>query len=92
MMKELYEQMQEHTKIMSQRSGLSEEKLIADSENPANFTPEQWRKMQESRIQLAKAGEDLVKLLQVEEKPSPESIKPKAEKKKGPKKSKWMRS
>ncbi len=92
MMKELYGHMQEHTKIMSQRSGLSEEKLIADSENPANFTPEQWRNMQESRMELAKAGEDLVKLLHTQEKPSPESIKPKAEKKKGPKKSKWMRS
>ena len=105
MMKELYEYMKNHTKIMCEKAGISEEQLIADSENPANFTPEQWQKMQESKKELAKAGEDLVKLLQVqkaavpeEKAPSPEkmmsktSSEKKDHKKKKAKKSQWMRS
>lgn len=105
MMHELYEHMKRHTKFMCEKAGISEEQLMARSENPANFTPEQWKKMQESKKELAHAGEDLIKLLQ-SSKPeggkgkaeTPESLmskKPsrkKESKKKTTKKSNWMRS
>lgn len=105
MMKELHQHMKEHTKIMCKKSGISEEQLMANAENPANFTPDQWKKMQESKEQLAREGEELVKILHEQksasdaEKPeSPESLMSKGpHKKQGPKpkkskKSDWMRS
>jgi len=105
MINELYKYMKGYTKIMCQRSGISEEQLIAKSENPANFTPQQWKQMQESKNILAKAGEDLVKLLQIqksamkEEKTiTPEALiqksasEKKERKKKKGRKSRWMRA
>ena len=105
MIKELYKYMKGHTKMMSQRSGLTEEQLKTRSENPANFTPQQWKNMQESKKILAKAGEDLVKLLQIQKtamkegkagtpeammsKTSPEK---KERKKSRARKSRWMRA
>ncbi len=105
MMSELYQHMRNHTKSMSERSGVSEEEMAANAENPANFTPEQWQSMQESRQKLAQSGQELVKLLRPKESPSgeensisPESLmsKPtpdkKEPKKKKSKRSDWMRS
>lgn len=104
MMKELYQHMTEHTKIMCDKAGLTEEELIANAENPANFTLEQWQEMQESKQRLAQAGDDLVKLLQPQKSksteetaPSPESMiktssEKKDQKKRKAKKSQWMRS
>lgn len=105
MMKELHQHMRDHTKIMCKKSGITEEELMANAENPANFTPEQWKKMQESKEKLAKEGEDLIKILHAEKSAneeeklqSPESlISKESHKKKDPKikktkKSDWMRS
>ncbi len=101
MMKELHEHMKDHIKIMCKKSGISEEQLIANAENPANFTPEQWKRIQESKEKLAQEGEELVKLIhaQKEEKlESPESLlskapqKKKSSKIKKAKRSDWMRS
>ena len=97
MMKELHEQMKNHTKTLCEVTGLSEEKLLADSENPALFTPDQWRKMQEDKERLAKAGRDLVSAVQETEEKHPGSTKaPKAaspiRKKRGVKKQGWIRS
>lgn len=102
MMKELAKHMTAHMKIMSERAGISEEQMLANSENPANFTPEQWKKMQESKKKLAAAGKELVNIL-AEKTPSKkgatdtESVstkasEKKAHKKKSIKKSHWMRS
>ena len=46
MMKEMFDQMNVDSKQISERSGLTEEQLLAFAENPANFAPEQWREMQ----------------------------------------------
>jgi hypothetical protein len=105
MIKELYQHMRNHTKIMCDKAGITQEQFFANSENAANFSPDQWRKVQEAKQQLAKAGDDLVKLLQVQKAadpegkaPSPESIMSKTasekkdHKKKKAKKSQWMRS
>lgn len=103
MMRELYECMKAHTQLMCKQAGISEEQLIANSENPSNFTPEQWRNMQESKERLANAGKELVKIYQTQKTlekalPNPESLmsKPSPEKKekkgKKTKKSDWMRS
>lgn len=93
MMNELYAYMKEHTKRMCEREGISEEQLIANSENPANFSPEQWTKMQETRQKLAQSGQQLVQLIQKH----PQSQRPNPHDKKEPKKrkgkkSQWLRS
>jgi hypothetical protein len=99
MMKDLHKYMTYHTKIMSERAGVTEEEWIADSENPSNFTPEQWSKMQESKRELAQAADELVKQLHKQKSVSkPESpVKmisktTQESKKKKTKKSHWMKS
>lgn len=95
MMNELFEHMQNHTKILCEKTGVTEEELMAKSEDPANFTPEQWRMMQEDKAKLAQSGKQLAELLQKPgaqtkaDIPSPEKKEKKAKK---PKKSHWMRS
>lgn len=101
MMKELHEHMKEHLKIMCKKSGVSEEQLIAHAENPANFTPDQWKKIQASKELLAQEGEKLVKLIHTqksEKLESPETLhskephKKKSVKIKRTKRSDWLRS
>lgn len=89
MMAEMYAKVMEDTKKISERSGMSEEQLLAFAENPANFSPEQWQKIQESRDQIYKAGQNLAKTIQSQGAP----LSQKEEKKgKKSKKSQWMRS
>jgi hypothetical protein len=95
MMNELYKYMKNHTKMVCEKAGITEEQLLASSENPANFTPEQWARMQETKEQLTQSGRQIIQLIQ-KDKSAPEEQPPSAEKKeqkkrKG-KKSQWMRS
>src|ERR1700722_366567 len=45
MMTELYQQMMAETKKIAEKSGFSEEQLMAYAENPANFSAEQWKQI-----------------------------------------------
>jgi hypothetical protein len=93
MMSEMYNQMMSETKRITQRSGLSEEQLLAYAENPANFSPEQWRQIQDSKQRISEAGQDLTKIIQDLTKGMPTPSSEKEEKKgKKSKKSRWMRS
>lgn len=100
MMTELYQKMVEETKRVCERSGLSEEQLLAIAENPKNFTPDQWRLIEECKEKIVVAGENLKKTLQpmIEEGGGTKPAAPSPEGKKGASsirrqgKSKWMRS
>jgi hypothetical protein len=97
MMAEMYNQMMLETKKITERSGLSEEQLLAYAENPANFTSEQWQQIQESKSKISEAGQDLTKVLKDLNKGVPFPGTPSKEEKKGAggkksKKSQWMRS
>ena len=98
MMLALSEQMKAHTKYASEKAGVSEEQLAMTSENPANFTPQQWRLMQECKKKLSKMGSELAQVLHKDKKTSelPASKSTTSHKKKGKvkkmKKSQWMRS
>jgi hypothetical protein len=93
MMADMYNQMMAETKKITERSGFSEEQLLAYAENPSNFTPEQWRQIEESKQKISEAGTDLSKALQELTKGAPPSPGAKDEKKgKKSKKSQWMRS
>jgi len=89
MMRELFSHMQKQTKIVCEKTGITEQQLMANSENPANFTPEQWRSMQEAKGRLAKAGAELSQVIHEKEPvkqealPSgPASVRPPESKKK----------
>jgi hypothetical protein len=94
MMSEMYKQLMQETQQITQRSGLSEDQLVAFADNPSNFTPEQWAQIQESKQKIFEAGQDLTHVIQELSKAPPSSKKD--EKKGGPgkksKKSGWMKS
>ncbi len=95
MMNELYKHLRDHTKMMCEKSGITEQQLIEKSENPANFPPDLWREMQENKAKLAQSGQQLIQLLQPEEKQTLEKKNQASKKttgKKKAKKSQWMRS
>ncbi|MDR2539457.1 MAG: hypothetical protein LBC45_02425 [Chlamydiales bacterium] len=64
MLMEIYQNMIKDTKLICETSEMTEEQLIAFAENPANFSPEQWLSIQESREKIFHAGEDLAKALE----------------------------
>jgi len=101
MMAELHTQMTSASQKIVERSGMTEEQLIAYSENPVNFSKEQWESIQASREQVARAGHDLAKTVesssgkgappsQPGSKGKPGGAKRSTERK--GKKSQWMRS
>jgi hypothetical protein len=92
MMAEMYTRMMEDTKKICERSGMSEEQLLSFAENPSNFSPEQWQKIQESRDKIYKAGQNLARTIQDKGAGSKPQKEEQKEKSKKPKKSQWMRS
>ncbi|MBS0605019.1 MAG: hypothetical protein JSS60_08325 [Verrucomicrobia bacterium] len=97
MMSELYNQMMVESKKITERSGMTEEQLVAYAENPANFSKEQWSSIQASKEKIVRAGRDLAKTVESSAKGAPvNAAEGKAEKKhsteKKGKKSQWMRS
>ena len=99
MMGAMHKEIMEESKKILKTSGMSEEQLLAFSENPANFDPEQWKELQESKAEIHKAGMELVKLVK-KLLPSPEHKEHRVQeiKEQVPKKgrqmgkSSWMRS
>lgn len=93
MMAQLYTQIMAESKKITERSGLSEDQLLNFAENPANFSPEQWKAIQESKRKISQAGLELAKAIEKSTKPpTPEEKDKKPSHGKVPKKSKWMRS
>ena len=52
MMTHLHSKLQETTKSTAEAAGMSEDELAAFSDNPSNFTPEQWQEVQGTKRQL----------------------------------------
>jgi hypothetical protein len=82
---------------------MTEDQMMARSENPLNFAPEFWKEMQEAKAKLKNAGEGLIKVLETPQESSQGLLSPaqmiskedsarKKRPKKGMKKSDWMRS
>jgi hypothetical protein len=92
MMNELYEHMKNHTQMICKREGITEEQLIQRSENPANFSPEQWKRMQDSKQKLAQSGQQLAQLIKTHEPDAPPSTEKKEPKRRKGKKSQWIKS
>lgn len=107
MMSEMYTQMMQETKKICEKTGMSEEQLASYSENPSNFSPEQWNAIQEARQKMLSTGQSLAKSVSAidpgarkaaaEPAPSSPESKERGEKKGGSpvkksKRSQWMRS
>jgi hypothetical protein len=95
MMSDMYREMLQETQKICENSGMSEEQLLAYSENPSNFTREQWQTLQESRMKIHKAGQGLLKALDTFNPPKEvhtHTVQPLHKEKKKSKKSDWKRS
>lgn len=94
-MNEMYTKLSGEAKKFSEKSGLSEEQLYAASENPANYTPEQWKSMQDAKSQLLESTKQISRTIQSDKtgqtahSPSPDHEKKLHHK---VKKDKWVRS
>jgi len=91
-MNEVSSEMNKQIRLLQEKMGATEEQMRAFAENPSNFSPEQWRLMQETKDKLSKDTKALIQLIKgkstgLEKRPKEE------EKKKGtkPKKSGWLR-
>lgn len=98
MMSTMHKEIIEESKRIMKTSGMSEDQLMAFSENPSNFTAEQWKEFQESKSEIHQAGMDLVKVVKkllpsTDQKPhTVQEIKPDPKKPKKPGKSSWTRT
>ncbi len=91
MMNQMHEKIHAESTRICEQTGMSEEQLLAFSENPKNFTPDQWIQIQSTKKKMMQTGRVIGKSLKTKE----EGEAPPSPKKKGrrpPKKSQWLRS
>lgn len=92
-MNEMYKRLLQSTHQISQRLGLNEQDLMNYVSNPQNFTPEQWKEMQDAQKMLSQFGKTMAQTAQPGQIPPPEKPsegKPKPKKKSS--RDKWLRS
>lgn len=93
MMGDMYTQLMQTSKKLSEKAGLSEEELNQLTENPAHFSVEQWKSMQASKQRMAGLVQDLTGALQAltpQHSKTPLEKKGEGKKRKG--RTKWMRT
>jgi len=91
---EMQELLQNETKKLSEESGLSAEELDKISQDPANYTPEQWTLINESRQKIENEAAQIANMANFKEQPAPsrEVTASEGEVKKKKKKKTWVRS
>jgi hypothetical protein len=96
MMAEMYKKLMGECKKLTERTGMTEEQIIALADNPQNYTQEQWRLIQETKQNVTSMGAELAKLVSSKKVDGPAAggATPSEKQPKTPKskKSKWMRS
>jgi hypothetical protein len=90
-MSEMYKKLISECKELTEKTGLTEEQILAFAENPNNFSPDQWEMIQDTRRNMMRSGEALARFL---EKGAKKKEASPTEKKKihKPKKSNWLRT
>lgn len=68
MMTHLHSKMQDISKKIAQSTNMTEEELMAYTENPSNFTGEQWASVQETRRKLYDSAHKFSQALEAEKK------------------------
>lgn len=61
MVTRMHQEMTKASKRIAEKAGMTEEQLSAFSENPSNFTKEQWALLQKSREEIRKTGSQVEK-------------------------------
>jgi len=93
-MSDMYQKLTDTLKNVGERTGMTEQELLAFAENPNNFTPEQWRTMQESKRALIEFNRAVSRAKERQNQEPKKVSKPSdKEHKKGSRasRSKWMR-
>src|SRR3990167_9262737 len=76
MMGEMYRKMIETSQKLVTQTGLNPEQLSGFTENPANFSPEQWKAMQGAKERMASLSQDLIQTLETLNPHLPKDAKP----------------
>lgn len=79
MMQELHGRLQDVSQKVIEATGMSEEQVAEYSENPSNFSPEDWQLMQKTRGELYQSARKFSEALETDKKtqpPEPEGKKP----------------
>lgn len=95
MLNQMYEKLQEESKRICDKTGMTEDQLSSFSENPRNFSPDQWREIQNTKKKMMQMGRVMGKVLKPKEKTQEDSETPAAPSKKivrKVKRSDWRRS
>ena len=95
MMTEMYRKLLTESKHFKERTGMNEEQIVALSEDASQYTPEQWKMIQETKKNMTYIGGELSQLLTAGKIIPPPVPKPPSEKKRRSPKSKrsnWLRS
>ncbi|NGX38524.1 MAG: hypothetical protein K1000chlam2_01698 [Chlamydiae bacterium] len=95
MMTHLHAKLQETTKATAEAAGMSEDELSAFSENPSNFTPEQWQEVQSTKRQLYDSARKFSSTLEEKKQPTDDQKpkkKPVRSKARRGKRKDWMKS
>lgn len=59
----MYQQILKEARKASEKTGMTEEQLAAFASNPANFSEETWRTLQEARQKMTEASKELSEML-----------------------------
>lgn len=65
-MAEMHQFLLKESKKIAERSGMSEDQLLRFSENPDNFTPNQWKALEVIKVKLNDTAKDLTKIIRKE--------------------------
>jgi len=61
LMSEMHAKMMSEVRRVCDKTGMTEEQLLSYADNPANFSQDQWRNIQEAKEKMAKTGLDLAR-------------------------------
>ncbi len=71
MMQELHSRLQEVSKKVIEATGMSEDQVAEYSENPSNFSPEDWQLMQKTKGELYQSARKFSEALESDRKSQP---------------------
>lgn len=92
-MSDMYQNLMGETKKLAANSGMTEEQLLAFAENPMNFSPDQWKMIQNTRSTMTDTSQSVADYLKTVQPDSEKPEKPESPKKpKRPSRDNWMKS
>lgn len=75
---QMYALLAKETQRVAEKTGMSEEQILASVDTPAAYTPEQWKMLQDAKDKLFKSGNMINKMIKT---PEGEALAPEKSKK-----------